>query len=249
MEMTQAGLNKLTKLEADKLVAYRDSAGVWTIGRGWTGKVRGQHISAGMRITQAESDELFRVGLKPYVAQVNAVTKAGIPQRVFEAQVMLAWNIGWAGWKSSSAAKFYSTNRVWNSETINQLGALMKRYNKITRKGKLVVSNGLNNRRAQEVAWMLGANKAPMTTKEKIAAGGGAVTTTVVAVDQVRDVIPVDDTGTLQSIVDSVGMFGMSGSTTLAAIGSVVVVGILGYIIYTKFSGKSDKADARTIGA
>lgn len=243
MEMTQAGLNKLTKLEADKLVSYQDDAGVWTIGRGWTGLVRGRKIGAGMRITQAESDELFRIGLKPYVAQVNALTQPGTPQRVFEAQVMLAWNLGWAGWKTSSAARFYSTNRVWNSNTIAQLGELMKRYNKVRIKGVLKVSNGLINRRNGEVAWMQGSNSAPMPVKQKVATAVGVVSGGAAVVDQTGLTDSVDTTNTLQSVIDSAGMFGMTGSTTLALIGSVLVIGVVAYIVYSKLAGKKDKAD------
>lgn len=253
MEMTQQGLQKLTKLEADKLVAYLDKVPhppIWTIGRGWTGLVRGKPIVAGTRITQAESDELFRIGLQPYVAQVNALTKPGTPQRVFEAQVMLAWNIGWAGWKNSSAAKFYRTNRVWNSETIDQLGKLMARYNKVKAKGGgLKVSNGLNNRRAGEIAWMKGANSAPMPVKQKIAAVVGAVSTSAVAVDQSGLTSTVDTASTLQSVIDSAGIFGMTGSTTLAFIGSVLVIGVVGYIVYSKLAGKKDVPDASTLGS
>lgn len=241
MEMTQAGLNKLTKLEADKLVSYQDDAGVWTIGRGWTGLVRRRPIGAGMRITQAESDELFRIGLNPYVKQVNTLTKPGTPQRVFEAQVMLAWNLGWAGWKNSSAAKFYSSNRLWNASAIEQLGKLMKRYNKLHKKGKLVVSQGLNNRRAQEVAWMTGS-PVPMPVKQKVAASVAAIATTGAVIDQAGLTNTVDTTNTLQSVVDSAGIFGMTGSTTLALIGSVLVIGVVGYIVYSKLAGKKDKA-------
>ncbi len=244
MEMTQQGLNKLTKLEADKLVAYKDDGGVWTIGRGWTGRVRGKPIGAGTRITQAESDELFRTGLAPYVAQVNALTQPGTPQRVFEAQVMLAWNIGWAGWKHSGAAKFYSTNRVWNNETIAKLGALMKQYNKVRIKGVLKVSNGLINRRAGEVAWMQGSNSAPMPVKQKVAAAVGVVSGGAAVVDQTGLTDTVDTTNTLQTVIDSAGIFGMTGSTTLAAIGSVLVIGVVAYIVYSKLAGKKDKAEA-----
>lgn len=241
MLMTQAGLNKLTKLEADKLVSYQDDAGVWTIGRGWTGLVRGRKIGPGMRITQDESDQLFRIGLKPYVAQVNALTQPGTPQRVFEAQVMLAWNIGWAGWKNSSAAKFYSSNRLWNASAIDNLGRLMKQYNKIHKKGKLVVSQGLNNRRAQEVAWMTGS-LAPMPVKQKVAASVAAIATTGTVIDQTGLTDTVDPTSTLQTVVDSAGIFGMTGSTTLACIGSVLVIGVVAYIVYSKLAGKKDKA-------
>jgi GH24 family phage-related lysozyme (muramidase) len=238
MEMTPQGLNKLDKLEGDKLVAYLDDAGVWTIGKGWTGLVRGQRIHKGMRITQAESDELFRIGLKPYVAQVNALIKFPVPQRVFEAQVMLAWNIGWVGWKKSSAAQFFSRNSTWNAETIAQLGALMKRYNKIKKNGKFVVSNGLNNRRSQEVAWMQGQNKAPMPVKQKVAAAVGVTSAVTVGADQSGI-----DSGTLQSVVDNASIFGMTGSTTLALIGSILVIGVVGYIVYSQVAGKFHKAE------
>lgn len=252
MEMTQAGLKKLTALEADKLVAYLDTVPhppIWTIGRGWTGPVRGAPIRKGTRISQAESDNLFAVGLRPYVAQVNALTKPGTPQRVFEAQVMLAWNIGWSGWKNSSAAKFYSSNRLWNASAIEQLGTLMKRYTKVKAAGGgMKTSNGLVNRRNGEVAWMSGQS-APMPVKQKVAALVGATAATGTVIDQSGLTDTVDPTSTLQTVVDSAGIFGMTGSTTLACIGSVLVIGVVAYIVYSKLAGKKDKPDASLIGS
>lgn len=90
---------------------------------------------------------------------------------------------------------------------------------------------------------MLGANKAPMPVKQKVAAGLGVVSSAAVAVDQTGLDNSVDTTQTLQSIVDSAGIFGMTGSTTLALIGSVLVIGVVAYIVYSKVAGKTHKAE------
>ncbi len=232
LKLTPPGEKKLVVLEGDKLVAYQDDAGVWTIGKGHTGP----DVYKGKKISQQESNRLFEIDQPKYWKPVSKMLpNVPVPQNVLEGLFFFSYNIGAAGFLNSSAAAYFKRMTVFNRDTITQLGVRMKMYNKVTVNGKKVVSKGLVNRRAQEVAWMLGASTAPVTTKQKVAAvaaiGGGAVG----VVDQSGNLPTVDNTGTLQSIVDNVGVFGMSGSTVLATIGSLVVIGVLGYIMYKKF--------------
>lgn len=49
-----AGLALIKQYEGLRLTAYQDSVGIWTIGYGHTGKVDGEAVCKGMKITSAK---------------------------------------------------------------------------------------------------------------------------------------------------------------------------------------------------
>ena len=71
MKLGQKGFNLIKKYEGCSLVAYQDSAKVWTIGYGWTGKVNGKSISKGTKITQQQADNLLLNNLILYENKVD----------------------------------------------------------------------------------------------------------------------------------------------------------------------------------
>ena len=85
---TQADLKALSDFEGCRLEAYRDSAGVWTIGCGHT---RG--VKPGQRITQEQADQLLRGDLREVEAQVNALAVCET-QGQFAALVSFTFNLG-----------------------------------------------------------------------------------------------------------------------------------------------------------
>jgi lysozyme len=56
------------EFEGDKLTAYQDIRGIWTIGRGHTGP----EVHQGLTITQAQSDQLYE---SDHLAASTAVTR------------------------------------------------------------------------------------------------------------------------------------------------------------------------------
>lgn len=75
--------------EGCRLEAYRDVAGILTIGYGHT---RGVH--PGMRITQAEADNLLESELRDYERGVDALVKVPISADQRAALVSFAYNLG-----------------------------------------------------------------------------------------------------------------------------------------------------------
>lgn len=229
--LSPAGRAKLQTLEGVRLNAYLDSANVWTIGVGHTGKVGGKTVRKGMSITPAQADQLFQQDIDKFTVGLNRLIKVPVPQSLRDALIMWAFNIGLGAAAGSSAMRLVNKTTNFTPAALAKIGKAMSLYNKVTIGGKLRVSKGLISRRKQEVQWLMNGAKEPVGKKVAggIAGAGAAVGGTATVVDQAPD-------GTLQSIVDSSSMFGMSGSTILAAIGSIIVVGVLGYIIYKKFN-------------
>lgn len=95
-------------------------------------------------ISAAQAKSLFEDDLAPFVAAVNQNVTAAVSQEQFDALVMLTFNIGIGGFKSSSALKLVNSP---NARTdYDSLESAWKAWNKS--QGK--VSQGLVNRRNAE---------------------------------------------------------------------------------------------------
>lgn len=90
MKISETGLNLIKSFEGCRLTAYKDAAGVWTIGWGHTGGVY-----AGQTITQAEADALLVSDLTKYEKKVDKYNGTyDWNQNEFDALVSFAYNIG-----------------------------------------------------------------------------------------------------------------------------------------------------------
>jgi lysozyme len=84
------GLALTKSFEGLQLEAYRDCAGIWTIGYGHTGPT----VSAGQSISEAEAEQLLQADLAEAVACVNHAVQAVISQGQFDAMVDFCFNAG-----------------------------------------------------------------------------------------------------------------------------------------------------------
>ena len=102
-----------------------------------------------MTITREKAEELFRKDIAKFEKAVNDRVKVPITQNMFDALVSLVFNTGENG-ANSVFAKI-------NQGDFKGAAEAMKQINKVTDKktGKKVVSQGLVNRRAKEVAKFL----------------------------------------------------------------------------------------------
>ncbi len=94
MQISNKGISLIKEFEGCRLKAYQDSAGVWTIGYGWTQPVDGRKIGPGMVIDQATAERLLKCGLVQYEQGVNQLVKVIINQGQFDALVSFAYNLG-----------------------------------------------------------------------------------------------------------------------------------------------------------
>lgn len=95
---SEAGFALTKGFEGLKLQAYRDCAGIWTIGYGHTGPA----LLEGMTITEAEAELLLRSDLADAVGCVNRAVTATIAQPQFDAMVDFCFNAGRGNFLKSS---------------------------------------------------------------------------------------------------------------------------------------------------
>ncbi|WP_374307854.1 lysozyme [Methylocella sp.] len=94
MKLGPEGAALIKSFEGCKLAAYRDSAGVPTIGWGHSSAAGAPVVKAGMTITQAEADAIFMRDAQRFVDRVNALVKVPLKQNEFDALVSFDFNTG-----------------------------------------------------------------------------------------------------------------------------------------------------------
>jgi lysozyme len=89
MEYSQTGLRLTESFEGDRLTAYQDQVGVWTIGFGHTAGV-----CEGMTCTQEQAEAWLQEDLAWAVSVVNRHVTASVTQDEFDAMVDFTFNLG-----------------------------------------------------------------------------------------------------------------------------------------------------------
>ena len=134
MKTSQAGIDLIKKWEGCKLIAYRCSAGVLTIGFGRT-----KNVTEDQHITSDEAEAL----LKEDLAAVEKVISEKFPkltQPMFDAIVSFSFNLGTAWTKGSGLAE------ALKAEDYSLASAQFLRW--VYAGGK--IQKGLINRRSAE---------------------------------------------------------------------------------------------------
>ena len=147
----QKGINLLKSIEELATTPYDDQTGkditAWvegaTIGYGHLiAKSDWSKFKGGL--TEAEALSLLKADLGPFVNSIRNKVKVSVTQKEFDAMVILAFNIGIAGFSSSSVLKMVNDPAATTSYTT--LENAWKAWDKS--QGK--VSRGLKNRRKAE---------------------------------------------------------------------------------------------------
>ncbi len=108
MRVGDAALALIARLEGCRLEAYRDAAGIWTIGYGHTSMAGPPQVRPGMRITRAEAREILRRDVARFardVARVLGADAEKLTPNQFGALVSFAYNVGIGNLKRSSVLK------------------------------------------------------------------------------------------------------------------------------------------------
>ncbi len=87
---SEKGLALTKSFEGLRLEAYRDCAGVWTVGYGHTGV----GVAEGLTVTDGEAEVLLLSDLEDAVACVNRKVMVAISQSQFDAMVDFCFNAG-----------------------------------------------------------------------------------------------------------------------------------------------------------
>ena len=146
MKIDSAGLELIKKFESFRAIAYKDTAGLWTIGWGHLIK-KGEKFLGPISSVQAQT--LLLQDVQEAVDCVNRLTTITLNQNQFDALVSFTYNLGCGALEESSLLKYVNLGRFlaaasefhkWNHDRVN---------------GKLVVVAGLTNRRQLEVQLFL----------------------------------------------------------------------------------------------
>ena len=105
MELSAVGRAVLVAREGQRLEAYRDSVGIWTIGVGHTSAAGAPAVIPGMTIGAEECDAIFSRDVQRYARTVANAVPADLSQHAFDALVSLCFNIGPGAFLRSSALR------------------------------------------------------------------------------------------------------------------------------------------------
>lgn len=89
MRISEPGLNLIRQHEGCRLEAYKDSAGVWTIGFGST-----RHVHEGMKITLSEADDRLEQDVKVAEDAIARHVTVSLKQSQWDALVSFVFNVG-----------------------------------------------------------------------------------------------------------------------------------------------------------
>lgn len=109
MSISNKGIEFIVREEGERLTAYQDIVGIWTIGVGHTGFVEGKPVAKGMTITKEKSREILKADLARFEQAVNSVVKVRLKQNQFDALVSLAFNIGEGAFSRSTLVRKLNT--------------------------------------------------------------------------------------------------------------------------------------------
>ncbi|EAA9303396.1 lysozyme [Salmonella enterica] len=94
MKISNNGINIIKSSEVCRLRAYKNIAGKWAIGYGWTHPVDGVCIQYGMIIAQETADRLLKTELVARENDVRKLVKTQLSQGQFDALVSFAYSLG-----------------------------------------------------------------------------------------------------------------------------------------------------------
>ncbi|AWN44528.1 lysozyme [Methylobacterium durans] len=105
MMLTQTGRAVLIAREGRRLSAYRDSAGIWTIGVRHTSAAGPPRVTPGLTLTEEACDALFARDVARFEAAVRETVPPDLPDHAFDALVSLCFNIGTDAFRRSTVVR------------------------------------------------------------------------------------------------------------------------------------------------
>jgi lysozyme len=138
--ISDIGLQLIKTFEGKHNKGYLCPANVWTIGYGHTGPTFGNPTPRGMRITDAQIDELLKQDMERFENAVTKYVKVPLTQNQFDALVSFTFNVGAGALSTSTLLK------LLNQGKYDEVPAQFLRWNK----GGGKVLAGLVRRRQSE---------------------------------------------------------------------------------------------------
>lgn len=149
MRLSDDGVRLITEYETFQAKAYDDGTGVITIGYGTT-RIDGQPVHPGMVCTRDQARAWFKEEVTGIEPVVESSCPGGLTQSQFDALVSFTYNVGIAGFKSSTIARKLAANQV---AYVMESNFLVWNKAKSKHTGELIALEGLTRRRESE--WIL----------------------------------------------------------------------------------------------
>ena len=143
MKLNDAGIELIKKCEGLKLTPYRDIGGKITVGYGHTGK----DIELKKRYTQKECDDFLMQDLKTADAAVRKLLTVKLNDNQFSALVSFVYNLGATNFQLSTLRARLNLGENPYVVACQEL----PKFRYFTRENVKVESNGLLNRRLNEI--------------------------------------------------------------------------------------------------
>ena len=131
MRASQTLIDAIKKFEGVSLKAYKDSAGVWTIGYGHT-----KDVKAGDKITQYQAEQFLKEDLQKFEAIANKVKRIST-QGKFDAILDFIYNCGPTNFEKSTLKAYIECGKAtweiqeqflrWVNAGGKKLGGLVSR--------------------------------------------------------------------------------------------------------------------------
>jgi GH24 family phage-related lysozyme (muramidase) len=101
-QINAAGLALIKEFEGLRTTAYRDPVGIWTIGYGHTSMAGPPEVTSGMRITEADAEEILKRDLRKFEQGIRDRVSVSLNSNQFSALVSFAFNVGLGAFQNST---------------------------------------------------------------------------------------------------------------------------------------------------
>ena len=152
MNVTEQGLALIRRFEGFRTCAYRDAAGIWTIGFGHTSAAGAPHVRPGMKVSRKEGLQILARDVATFARGVEQQLAVELNASQFSALVSFAYNVGLDNFRKSS---------VLGAVNARDFAAVPRRL-ALWVKCRGCVLPGLVNRRAAEAAMFLSEDRTPL---------------------------------------------------------------------------------------
>jgi lysozyme len=150
------GLKLIKQWEGVRLTAYKDVAGIWTIGYGSTGV----HVKPGLKISQQQAEELLRDDLDRFERAIDRLVKITLTDNQFAALVSFAFNVG-------EGKGGFATSTLLKKLNRGDYGAVPGELMKWVNAGGKKVQGLVNRRAAEGGLWAKGSFVSSNTVEAK----------------------------------------------------------------------------------
>jgi len=103
-------IDLIKHFEGCRLVAYKCSAGVDTIGYGSTFYENGTKVKQGDKITQHRAESLLLITANKFASEVRKVVKSPVNEKQMAALISFAFNLGIGALSKSTLLKLVNSN-------------------------------------------------------------------------------------------------------------------------------------------